>query len=603
MSDFRKQIEEDIRQYQEKRPEVDELKKDEWAFNYWVLDKFFYEDEDMILNRIIDYRDRGIDCYEWYEDTKELFIIQNKWFSTTKLQTEYVKNNLLISPITILEQGNYSHCPELQKIFDQNKNDPKFTVRFQIFVTNDKRNKEVDDAIKQYNAEHENYFAEIFYLADIEEKWYGEPREVRKDLKSYVESVNGGTILNVNNEAYHLDNDVDAKYVYTPISCLYYMVKTAKEKGYSLFDKNIREYLGNKGINKSIYHTLRDKDDRKNFFYYNNGITMICKKIGSICNCNESDSFVKTNPHSNVFFSVQSPQIVNGCQTVNSIFEALSSYDDDDIETEFKDTFVMLKVLEVDSENEAEKDLAKNIVTYNNSQNAINEKNFVAVNQKFIRLQSEFEKKGFLLLAKQSDKNQFSIKYKQKGDLAKLRGRSLERLDRFGLSDLKKLSDLHIPLERLLQVVLAFKEGGLSAYTNKKDVLKVDTKTYETVVNFITSGNVTTEVLLDMWALFKRSEKEKNANKAKEGKHAAPITFYLIDAFAKYECEDRGTKLITSMLDSKEKVDSLIKKYKWVTKRYTKEMDEEKNLDYTRMIKEEVDYSLIEKLTDMWEDM
>ena len=41
-------------------------------------------------------------------------------------------------------------------------------------------------------------------------------------------------------------------------------------------DENIREYLGsNGGVNKKIVDTLRDPLERNNFFFYNNGITII----------------------------------------------------------------------------------------------------------------------------------------------------------------------------------------------------------------------------------------------------------------------------------------------------------------------------------------
>ncbi|WP_185966666.1 hypothetical protein [Clostridium sp. HBUAS56017] len=45
------------------------------AFNYWVLDKFFYEEEELIEGKIIDYNDMGIDAFEFYEETKDLYLI------------------------------------------------------------------------------------------------------------------------------------------------------------------------------------------------------------------------------------------------------------------------------------------------------------------------------------------------------------------------------------------------------------------------------------------------------------------------------------------------------------------------------------------------
>ena len=78
--DFRKQIAEDIKEYQELYPTMKNLQKDEWAFNFWILDKIFKEDENVIEEKIIDYNDKGIDCYIWHEELKNLYIIQNKYY-------------------------------------------------------------------------------------------------------------------------------------------------------------------------------------------------------------------------------------------------------------------------------------------------------------------------------------------------------------------------------------------------------------------------------------------------------------------------------------------------------------------------------------------
>jgi hypothetical protein len=94
MSDFKKQIIEDIRAYQEDYPYIANIEKDEWAFNYWILDKLFYEESELIEEKIIDYHDMGIDAYEIYEDTKEIYLIQNKFYSdSTSITAEYVKND------------------------------------------------------------------------------------------------------------------------------------------------------------------------------------------------------------------------------------------------------------------------------------------------------------------------------------------------------------------------------------------------------------------------------------------------------------------------------------------------------------------------------
>lgn len=94
MSDFRHQIEEDIAEYQNLHKHIPNISKPEWAFNYWVLDKMFFEDEELIEEKIVDYHDLGIDAYEIYEDTKDIYLIQNKYYSdSSTISAEYVKND------------------------------------------------------------------------------------------------------------------------------------------------------------------------------------------------------------------------------------------------------------------------------------------------------------------------------------------------------------------------------------------------------------------------------------------------------------------------------------------------------------------------------
>ena len=157
-SNFKKQIEEDIERYQENLYYIDNIKKDEWAFNYWVLDKLFYEEEELIESKIIDYNDMGIDAYEFYEDTKELFLIQNKYYSeNTKLDTNYIKNDFLLRGITALERGTYNRSEELQGIFNKYKNDPKFTVYLELYITNDLESKEIEECIKEFNKKNPKF--------------------------------------------------------------------------------------------------------------------------------------------------------------------------------------------------------------------------------------------------------------------------------------------------------------------------------------------------------------------------------------------------------------------------------------------------------------
>lgn len=585
MDNFRKQILEDISLLRENNKYITNIDKDEWVFNYWILENIYNVDPELIESQIIEYNDMGIDAYEFIEETKDLYIIQNKFYSDTSILSEhYVKNDFLLRSINALKNNTYTRSKDLQNIFNKYKNHDDFTVHLELYVTNNIKNERISKYINEFNLKDTKYVANIYYLNDVKEKYYGEFIYKQNNITVNIDTIVKGTILNINNSNYKLKNIIDARYVFTPITTIYKIYRDALEKQYPIFDKNIREYLGSTGVNKKIIDTLTNKEDRVNFFYYNNGITLICKEMSII-------KTVKSNFNRNAQFSVINPQIVNGCQTVNSIYEVLKNVDPNSLEEDFKDTFVMLKVLQIDSKNDYEKELYENIVKFNNSQNSIDEKTFVSNNSMFLRFQREFEKRGFLLLIKQSDKNTYKNKYKS---IATLQENAHKYLEKYNL-EMKKITDFFIPLEKLLQIILAFQAWGFEAFTKKSSLLKSDSQAYKIVTEFLKNDSVTYSSLIDLWLLYFLSEKHK---KQSEDRHT-PISYYLIDCFAKYDCDNRSVEMISEKLESYDQIKEIIKLYSAVTKAYTKEYFKIHEIEYNLMIKRAVDYSILEKYTSI----
>lgn len=581
---FKDQILEDIKEYQKRYPNIKNLEKDEWAFNFWVLATFFNIDEELIEDNICDYNDKGIDCFYYNENNNDLYLIQNKFYENSPLKYNYVKDDFLLRPISWLESNSYKRSEELQKIYNKYSKTNGFTLHLELYISNNEVSDLIYDEIHKFMSENENIIVNIYTLNKIKEKYYGEfVTTNNQNLEYTIESINKGTILNINTKDYGMDNPLDAKYVLTPVISLYRMRKTCYEKNYPLFNENIREYLGNTGINKKIYSTLMDENERKNFFYYNNGITMICEKIDPV----KPLSSNSINRH--VSINVTNPQIVNGCQTVNSIYESLNMCNLENLEEQFKNCFVMLKILQIDKNNPNNEELKENIVRYNNSQNSIDEKTFVANNELFRRLQKSFESRGFLLLIKQSDKNTFLQKYK---NATKLKDKNFEIVNKFNL-ELEKTRDFMIKIDKLLQVIISFVEDGYSAYVNKPKLLKADSKQFEKINNFIKRDDVTTETILNLYLLYLKAEKEKK--KSKDGR--TPISYYLISLFAKNECDNNPSR-VSVELDDNSKIESIIKKYKIVSRKYAKEYYDKYKIDYNKMIKQKIDDELIQKSLD-----
>lgn len=590
MADFRKQIKEDIVDFREKYPNVQNIEKDEWAFNYWVLDKLFSIEEDVIEENIVDYNDKGIDCFVWHEDLKDLYLIQNKFYSdTSTVSNSYIQNDFLTRAIGALDKGTYTRSKTLQDIYKKYSRDEEFSVHFHLYVTNNtSKTKEVVDGIASFNEKYapQRFDAKLFLLDDIQEMYYKEPIRDKNSFKYSICTINKGTILNVDNEAYKMTLALDAKYVLTPVTVIYRMYKDAEMQKYSLFDENIREYLGSNGtVNKKIVSTLKDPNDRRNFFFYNNGITMIVSDM--------SADYMQGSVRA---FDVFDPQIVNGCQTVSTIHETLSGLPEATLDKEFENTFVMIKILKIPSNEDNLKTLYRNIVTYNNSQNSINEKTFTAVQDVFKHIQSEFEWRGFLVCIKQSDKNSFLSKYKTATILLDQSNKSLKL---FGLDDYNKPKDFLVDLEKLLQTILAFISTPQDAIQNKSKLLRDQSSQNERVIGFIRGAESTSKDLYNLFLLYLRAEKEKKKNP--EGK--VPNPFYLIYCFAHYECKGDSSK-ISYLLDNKENIDLLVQKYIFLLKRYySKWVKKNPGREYNDMIKAAIDLPLLDECKTDAEDM
>lgn len=80
--------------------------------------------------------------------------------------------------------------------------------------------------------------------------------------------------------------------------------------GDRLLDRNIRRYLGLHGnrVNEAIQRTLTDARERPNFFFYNNGVTLICERFDF--NALQSENHI---------VRVEGLQIINGGQTSKTI--------------------------------------------------------------------------------------------------------------------------------------------------------------------------------------------------------------------------------------------------------------------------------------------
>ncbi|MDA8963515.1 AIPR family protein [bacterium] len=142
--------------------------------------------------------------------------------------------------------------------------------------------------------------------------------------------------------------------------------------GHSLFYKNIRNPLPSSLFNEGIKETILKNSI--NFWYFNNGITAITDKI---------DYF---HPDSTCV-KIKGIQVINGAQTVYSIFEAYKNATDD--ERSKMDEYGLITLRTVTTGGD---DFDLKVTRYTNSQNPISERDFHSNDEVQKRLQFDFLK-------------------------------------------------------------------------------------------------------------------------------------------------------------------------------------------------------------------
>ena len=583
---FKEQIREDIKLLQSQWLYAESnLAKDEYAFNYWILSRMYSMDEEIIPDCITEYNDKAIDCFVHYEESKELFIIQNKYYGEETRVSRKEVADFLVTPLSKLRANEYKKSERLQTIYNKAANDSEYKIHFHFYTANENKSDDIESLIKDFNSEahSEECFinAEYFDLPAIYEQYYGKNYHENISFDYPLGTINKGTFASLKEE-YGIEQMYEAYYIVTPVCEIYRMIQKAEEKGYSIFEKNIREYLG-KGskVNTGIVKTLQSETERKNFMYYNNGVTVICEKIGT--SYIDQGGGVRRIP-------LHNPQIVNGCQTVSSIKEVLQNHVGD-IRKDFKDVYIMVKALVISEIDKPEnKKFSEKVVKFTNSQNAISEKAFTSNMDQFYKLQDEFRKRGFLLIVKPSDTNKF--KSLSKIERADIVASANEKVEYLGYK-ISTYTDAQVSLEKLLQVFIALMETGYIAFTKKNLVLAQESEWFKKYSSNI-QDYITIDNMIRLYYFYRRAEKEKN-DPNNDGDKRMPIPYYLI-GFLGTLINAKENNNINESLNSvfanaeiwEKSYDYLVKICKQYRKNYEKDHKTDGG-DYNNMIKRPID--------------
>ncbi len=159
-----------------------------------------------------------------------------------------------------------------------------------------------------------------------------------------------------------------------------------------LYEKNVRRFLGSLGkVNKGMQQTLQQEPER--FGLYNNGITIVVADIKH--NGNQALELIE-------------PYVVNGAQTTRTLWEVFqrkleTGGTGTNLELEawndrVRKGVVITKIVKVGDQGE---DLLLKITRFTNSQNAVREKDFLALTSDFKMWAKQMEEKYDVFLETQ----------------------------------------------------------------------------------------------------------------------------------------------------------------------------------------------------------
>jgi hypothetical protein len=160
-----------------------------------------------------------------------------------------------------------------------------------------------------------------------------------------------------------------------------------EQAGPRLFARNVRGFLGSTEINRSMKSTLKEKPEF--FWYYNNGITIVCDQIERI-----------TKGGTDIL-RVTYPQVINGQQTTRVLHTSKRNG---------RGASVLVRVFRVPRRPQDKSNgfdtFISNIVRATNWQNAIKSSDLVTNDRRQVEIERRLRKVGYLYIRKRQTKGE-----------------------------------------------------------------------------------------------------------------------------------------------------------------------------------------------------
>ena len=165
------------------------------------------------------------------------------------------------------------------------------------------------------------------------------------------------------------------------------LARLADQYGNRLFERNIRRYLGLAGnrVNEALAATLREPEQRPNFYFYNNGVTLTCSQFRH-----------NALQHGSWQVQMDDLQIVDGGQTARTVQRMT-----EEIGSEIDSAEVLVRIYELPPDDDGA--LVDAITFATNSQNPVDLRDLKANDPRQRTLAASIRELGYAYRLKRSE--------------------------------------------------------------------------------------------------------------------------------------------------------------------------------------------------------
>lgn len=341
-------------------------------------------DYDLAAQSITDgYHDMGIDAV--YNDTsqKKLFLVQSKWRKDGIGGITQEEGNVFAEGVRRILNYDLSGCNAKlvakKQSIDAAIRDMDYQIEIVYCHTGNQSisnyaSRPINELLKQVN---EDDLTELLIFSE----------KKLQDIYDYL--ANGQSSDNIVLDDVLLSNWSTAE---APFRAYYGTLPASAvgewyyQYGNRLFAKNIRYYKGSTEVNQGMKDVLKSAPDK--FFYYNNGIKLLCKRITKKAAYSTSRDIG--------LFVLEGVSLVNGAQTTGAIGTVFTETPE-----ALDSARVFVQMIEL---GDASEEQAIQITKLSNTQNRIDSKDFASLDPNQERLRMELSLGGIQYLYKSGAK-------------------------------------------------------------------------------------------------------------------------------------------------------------------------------------------------------